>query len=95
MCLPPGDYQHMRDSVMRAKRDAGKDVLDSGEKGVVGSAEWAEIVDVFGYDAEDDAENWWVVWGLLRERAREDVDIAVCSMMPEQVQVVEVEQAVS
>ena len=40
----------MRDSVMRAKRDTGKDVLDMGEKG-------AEIVDVFGYDAEDDAEN--------------------------------------
>lgn len=83
----------MRDSVMRAKRDAGKDVLDTGEKGVVGSAEWAEIVDVFGYDAEDDADNWWVVWGLLRERARENVDIAACNVMPEQV--VEVKQAVS
>lgn len=101
MCLPPGDYQQMRDDVMRAKRDAGKDVLDSDadtgeeeEKGKgVGSAEWAEIVDVFGYDAEDDADNWWVMWGLLRERAREDVDIAPCNVMTEQV--VEFEQALA
>jgi salicylate hydroxylase len=25
---------------------------------------------LFGYDAEDEADNWWVQWGLLQERAK-------------------------
>ena len=24
-----------------------------------------------GYDCEDEADNWWVQWGMLRERASE------------------------
>ena len=34
------------------------------------SPEWVEVKEIFGYNAEDDADNWWVQWGLLRERAK-------------------------
>lgn len=69
MTMPPGEIQQYRDTVMRTKRDAGLDVLDAGE-GVEETPEWAEIKEVFGYDAEDEADNWWMEWGLLRERAK-------------------------
>ncbi|KAH6880181.1 hypothetical protein BKA70DRAFT_1473484 [Coprinopsis sp. MPI-PUGE-AT-0042] len=71
MTLPPCEFQEGRDQMFRTKRDAGVGVLDSLE----GSDEeelpqWAEIKELFGYDAEDDADNWWMEWGLLRERAK-------------------------
>jgi hypothetical protein len=33
-------------------------------------AELAEIAEVWGYFAVDAADEWWVEWGLLRERSR-------------------------
>jgi salicylate hydroxylase len=68
MTLPPGDIQQMRDQSMRDKQRAGKNVLE-GEGGDI-AEQWEEIKLTFGYDAEDEADNWWVKWGLLRERAR-------------------------
>ena len=55
-----------RDASMRAKAARGQNVLE-GE----GSAEgvWEEYRVVFGYDCEDAADDWWVQWGMLRERA--------------------------
>ena len=55
-----------RDASMREKAAKGKNVLE-GE----GSAEgvWEEYRVVFGYDCEDEADDWWVQWGMLRERA--------------------------
>ncbi|KAF8912334.1 hypothetical protein CPB85DRAFT_1252794 [Mucidula mucida] len=74
MSVPPGDFQQMRDNSMRAKRDAGVGILEAvGD--LEETPEWIEIKEVFGYDAEDDADNWWVEWGLLRERARAIADI--------------------
>ena len=68
MSLPPGEFQQHRDQTMRAKRDAGGSVLDAA-----GDLElnplWEQIKKVFGYDAEDEADNWWNDWGLLRERS--------------------------
>ncbi|KAK0207777.1 hypothetical protein IW262DRAFT_1418071, partial [Armillaria fumosa] len=29
-----------------------------------------QIEKVFGYNAEDDADNWWITWGILNMRAR-------------------------
>ena len=57
-----------RDAAMLAKAQAGGNVLDSeGEA----SAVWDEYRVVFGYDCEDEADDWWVQWGLLQERARQ------------------------
>jgi len=55
---------------MRAKFKAGKNVME-GEDGEEDSPQWEEIRTTFGYDCEDEADNWWVQWGLLRERAKE------------------------
>jgi salicylate hydroxylase len=33
-------------------------------------AELAEIAEVWGYYAIDAAEEWWVEWGMLRERSQ-------------------------
>lgn len=69
-CTPPGEVQQGRDDFMRAQRDAGRSPLAPAGADEEELPEWTEIKDVFGYDAEDDADNWWVEWGLLRERAR-------------------------
>jgi salicylate hydroxylase len=69
MTMPPGEYQEMRDSSMRAKRDAGVGILQAFDEQEE-SPEWVEIKEIFGYDAEDEANNWWVEWGLLRERSK-------------------------
>lgn len=71
--LEDGPEQRARDETMQEKFRAGKNVLDSGEEeeesGVEGQ-QWSEVRTIFGYDCEDEADNWWVQWGLLRERAR-------------------------
>jgi len=69
MTMPPGDHQEMRDNSMRAKRDAGIGILQASDEHEE-SPEWVEIKEIFGYDAEDEANNWWVEWGLLRERSK-------------------------
>jgi salicylate hydroxylase len=68
MTLPPGDIQRVRDQCMRDKHRSGGNVLE-GEGGNI-SEQWEEIKATFGYDAEDEADNWWVNWGLLREQSR-------------------------
>ncbi|KAM5538702.1 hypothetical protein V8D89_007731 [Ganoderma adspersum] len=63
-----GEMAAARDAGMRAKAAAGKNVLEGD-----GDAEsiWEEYRVVFGYDCEDEADDWWVQWGMLRERALE------------------------
>ena len=68
MCLPPSPTQHLRDQSMRDKYKEGRNVLE-GEGGDI-AEQWEEIKSVFGYDAQDVADDWWVKWGMLRERAR-------------------------
>ena len=66
-----GPEAAQRDAAMRAKVREGGNVLDSeGEA----SAAWDEYRIVFGYDCEDEADDWWVQWGVLRERARAESD---------------------
>ena len=69
MTMPPGEHQEMRDNSMRAKRDAGLGILQASEEQEE-SPQWVELKEIFGYDAEDEANNWWVAWGLLRERSK-------------------------
>ncbi|KAJ7126653.1 hypothetical protein C8R46DRAFT_56224 [Mycena filopes] len=70
MSMPDCAEQVARDQAMMALAAAGTNLFDVAE-GAEESAEWAEIKDVFGYDAEDEADNWWVSWGLLKQRALE------------------------
>jgi len=58
-----------RDMVFKAKDAAGLNVLEPSEAD--GTMDrWEEIKNVFGYDAEDDADNWWVQWGILAMHAK-------------------------
>ncbi|KAJ7239371.1 hypothetical protein B0H12DRAFT_80060 [Mycena haematopus] len=68
MGMPNCPEQEMRDQAMIAKSEANTDlfVVSEGEEE---SPEWVEIKTVFGYDAEDEADNWWVSWGLLKQRS--------------------------
>ncbi|KAJ7730764.1 hypothetical protein B0H16DRAFT_1427796 [Mycena metata] len=68
MSMPNCPDQEKRDQGMMALAATGTnlfDVADGGEE----SPEWEEIKTVFGYDAEDEADNWWVSWGLLKQRS--------------------------
>ncbi|EGN99370.1 hypothetical protein SERLA73DRAFT_90724 [Serpula lacrymans var. lacrymans S7.3] len=65
--LPKGEMQEARDNGMRAKYAAGQSVLGGGEA----ADQWESLKDLFGYDAEDQADDWWVKWGILRERAKQ------------------------
>ncbi|KAG6849360.1 hypothetical protein H0H93_009103 [Arthromyces matolae] len=68
MAMPPGPESDGRDNHFRGRRDRGLNVLDA-ESLEDETPQWTEIKEVFGYDAEDEADNWWQEWGLLRERA--------------------------
>ena len=70
MTLGDSEESRRRDGGMRAKAAEGaNNVLE----GLVGDASrlWDEIRTIFGYDCEDEADDWWVQWGVLRERAIE------------------------
>ncbi|KAI0636308.1 FAD/NAD-P-binding domain-containing protein [Trametes polyzona] len=64
-----GEGAAQRDAAMRAQHAAGGNALEGGGGGGDAGAAWEEIRTIFGYDCEDEADDWWVQWGLLRERA--------------------------
>ncbi|EIM83988.1 FAD/NAD-P-binding domain-containing protein [Stereum hirsutum FP-91666 SS1] len=67
--LPPGPERDFRnDAWNRWKKAAearGDAEIEEGEL----EQQFAELCGVWGYDAIDAAEDWWVQWGMLRERA--------------------------
>ncbi|KAH9913460.1 FAD/NAD(P)-binding domain-containing protein [Epithele typhae] len=66
--LPPGIVE--RDDDERARAERGLASLGGGVDSLAPSPEMIEVVEqLFGYDAEDEADNWWVNWGLMQERA--------------------------
>lgn len=93
MTMPPSDMTEARDKAMRAKYDAGQNVLGGDDEDPDGNSEqWDENREIFGYDAEDEADNWWVEWGLLAERAKEgkvemdvELNIQVESSLQDQI----------
>ncbi|KAF8155333.1 hypothetical protein K438DRAFT_1987048 [Mycena galopus ATCC 62051] len=68
MCMPKGEEQEARDATMRAKKAAGVQVLQAGGDQEE-TPEWQEVKEVFGYDAEDEADNWWIGWGSLKYKS--------------------------
>ena len=67
MAMPVCEQSRQRDEGMRMLGEKGLNVLEGGDGEASGA--WDEIRTVFGYDCEDEADDWWVQWGLLRERA--------------------------
>lgn len=85
--LPPGPERRARDATwLKQKKvyvdrgvlsggddtggDSGEDDTRSEENHEL-RRQWMEFYEVWGYDARDEAEGWWVEWGVLRERALE------------------------
>ncbi|KAI6025734.1 hypothetical protein F5J12DRAFT_903881 [Pisolithus orientalis] len=58
-----------RDNIMRERQALGLGVLGAG--GGKLPDQWDQLKELFGYNAEDEADDWWVKWGLLRERAKQ------------------------
>jgi salicylate hydroxylase len=71
LSLPDGEQQRMRDAAFKERAALGlSPVLIPNEVTTMGS-NWESIKELFCYDAEDEADNWWISWGLLRERANQ------------------------
>ena len=69
MMAPSSEETELRDKTMRRRHDESQNVL-SGDDEDDSVAQWDRNRELFGYDAEDEADNWWVQWGLLQERAK-------------------------
>ena len=64
--LPDGPEQESRDQSMREAAKLGSGGWDEATFRHL----WENIRILFAYDPEEDAEEWWHRWGLLRERSR-------------------------
>ncbi|KAJ7035283.1 hypothetical protein C8F04DRAFT_955224, partial [Mycena alexandri] len=70
-CLPEGEH-HAWDNALRAKKAAGLQALRAGGDHEE-TQEWWEVKEVFSYEVEDKADEWWLSWGAPRFR-REVLD---------------------
>ncbi|KAJ7689547.1 hypothetical protein B0H17DRAFT_1202191 [Mycena rosella] len=68
MAIPDGEMQAGRDAAMRSNTAAGRNVMES-EGDAELQAMWENMQWVFGYDPADDADEWWVSWGRLKQNA--------------------------
>ncbi|KAH7918716.1 FAD/NAD(P)-binding domain-containing protein [Leucogyrophana mollusca] len=64
--VPPGPERQARDEALRSVMVSGWQGWDEKKM----RWQWEEICEVFGYSASEAAEDWWVMWGMLRERSR-------------------------
>ncbi|KAG2145125.1 hypothetical protein DEU56DRAFT_788922 [Suillus clintonianus] len=63
--VPPGPQRDARDQALYSMMVEGHKGWDETKM----RWQWDEICEVFGYNARDAAEDWWVMWGMLRERS--------------------------
>ncbi|KAK7042180.1 FAD-binding-3 domain-containing protein [Favolaschia claudopus] len=60
--LPDGEMQVERDIGIRARQAAGQNVLEGDMQQMM-----EDFRMVFGYEATDDADEWWMTWGRYRD----------------------------
>ncbi|KAG1838188.1 hypothetical protein DFJ58DRAFT_814536 [Suillus subalutaceus] len=65
--MPAGPQQERCNQEMRARTAQGGSVFGVSEA----SEQWEQLKELWGYDADDEADDWWAKWGLLRERAKQ------------------------
>ncbi|KAJ7730763.1 hypothetical protein B0H16DRAFT_1329808 [Mycena metata] len=65
-CMPEGEH-NARDDTLRAKKAAGIPALQAGGDQEE-MQEWREVKEVFGFEVEDNADEWWLIWGAPRFR---------------------------
>ncbi|GBE89300.1 hypothetical protein SCP_1503080 [Sparassis crispa] len=61
----------MSDEEAEARDAHMKEAVDDG-KGIMSYLGFDQLVAMFAYEAEDAANNWWVTWGVVKERMRND-----------------------
>ncbi|TFK79962.1 FAD/NAD(P)-binding domain-containing protein [Polyporus arcularius HHB13444] len=69
MALPPGPAADARDENIRQQ-------LQEWDEGMLKES-FEEIAEIFGYDAGDAAEEWWINWGRFHETAGEQPGVVV------------------
>ncbi|KAJ7810000.1 hypothetical protein B0H14DRAFT_2524449 [Mycena olivaceomarginata] len=71
--MPAGEKHDQRDAGMRANHAAGKNAMEGNFSQML-----EEFKMVFGYDAMDDADEWWINWGRFRDvaAARTSIDFS-------------------
>ncbi|KAJ3865236.1 hypothetical protein EV359DRAFT_39280, partial [Lentinula novae-zelandiae] len=78
--------RNVRDQGMRARRDSIADFFESDfdddveeeEEGLSEiSPEWVEVSEVFGYQAEEEAEEWWATWGRYQIQTEVSPGVAI------------------
>ncbi|KAI0790702.1 FAD/NAD-P-binding domain-containing protein [Abortiporus biennis] len=67
MTMLNGPAQEARDARIKRRYELGLNALDNSDGS--GPGQWDSVKDTFGYDAEDEADDWWMKWGKLKERA--------------------------
>ncbi|OCB88634.1 FAD/NAD-binding domain-containing protein [Sanghuangporus baumii] len=65
--LPAGALSEARDESMRLQMNEGQGDWSASEDSFL-TRSWEEFRDAFGYDAFDEADTWWVEWGVLFDR---------------------------
>ncbi|KAG9312971.1 hypothetical protein JVU11DRAFT_6407 [Chiua virens] len=65
--VPPGLARDARDEALRKMMVAGHKGWDETRL----RWQWDEICEVFAYHGREAAEDWWVMWGALRERSQQ------------------------
>lgn len=58
-----------RDAHFRSQRDVGVNPVEDESADV--AALWETLKELWCYDAEDEADDWWVGWGMLRLRSQQ------------------------
>ncbi|EKM54065.1 uncharacterized protein PHACADRAFT_162446 [Phanerochaete carnosa HHB-10118-sp] len=81
IAMPPGAAHELRYRMMKEKHAAGVEALVGSEPDDVVAAHWEKEKDMYAYDAEDHAAEWWNDWGLLQERAMRQACV-VCERVP-------------
>ncbi|KAF8195306.1 hypothetical protein K438DRAFT_1827229 [Mycena galopus ATCC 62051] len=61
-CLPEGEEHDARDAGMRENHAAGRNAMEGNFSQMLD-----DFTEVFGYDAMDDADEWWINWGRFRD----------------------------
>jgi salicylate hydroxylase len=70
LALPAGPAAAARDDTLRDNLREGRGAMGGSDPDDAGvQALWIQILTTWAYDAEDDADNWWVKWGALGEPA--------------------------
>jgi len=69
MAMPNDAGAIQRDGHFKTRRDKNLSPLED-ESGDA-SAVWESIKETWCYDAEDEADDWWVGWGMLRLRSQQ------------------------